>query len=81
MFYTLTVIAIGGQIALRDFIGDFGCKIYALSFLAIAGWFIYGGLGLAIFRMLCLRDKTMTNCLGTIRGVHTVKYKAQLFIN
>ena len=61
VFYTLTVLAIGGQVALRDFIGDFGCKIYALSFLAIAGWFIYGGLGLAIFRMLCLRDKTMTD--------------------
>ena len=61
MFYLLTVISVGGQLALRDFIGDGGCKIYALSFLAISGWFFYGGLGVAIFRMLCLRDKTMTD--------------------
>ena len=63
VFYTLTVMAIGGQIALRDYFGDVGCKIYALSFLAIAGWFVYGGLGVAIYRILCLRDQTMTEMM------------------
>ena len=60
VFYTLTVIAIGGQVTLRDYIGDIGCKTYALSFIGIAAWFAFGGLGVAVFRLLCLRDQTMS---------------------
>ena len=56
-------MAIGGQIALKDYFGVVGCKIYALSFLAIAGWFVYEGLGVAIYRILCLRDQTMTEMM------------------
>ena len=60
VFYTLTVVAVGGQIALKDYIGNVGCKIYTLSGITTVGWFIFGGFGVAIFRMLCLRDQTMT---------------------
>ena len=65
MLYTLTVVAVGGQIALKDYIGDIGCKVYTLTFMAIMGWFVFGGFGVAIFRIMCLRDQTMTNMMRT----------------
>ena len=46
--------------SLRDYIGDLGCKIYTLSFMVLAGWFAFGGLGVAVFRLLCFRDQTMS---------------------
>ena len=65
VLYTLTVVAVGGQIALKDYIGDIGCKVYTLTFMAIMGWFVFGGFGVAIFRIMCLRDQTMTNMMRT----------------
>ena len=50
--------------SLRDYIGDLGCKIYTLSFMVLAGWFAFGGLGVAVFRLLCFRDQTMTANMG-----------------
>ena len=50
--------------SLRDYIGDLGCKIYTLSFMILAGWFAFGGLGVAVFRLLCFRDQTMTANMG-----------------
>ena len=33
--------------------------------MAIMGWFVFGGFGVAIFRIMCLRDQTMTNMMRT----------------
>ena len=58
-------MAVGGQITLKDYVGDIGCKVYTLSGMIIVGCFIFGGFGVAIFRMMCLRDQTMTDNMRT----------------
>ena len=50
---------------MKDYMGDIGCKVYTLSSMIIVGCFIFGGFGVAIFRMMCLRDQTMTDNMRT----------------
>ena len=57
IYPVLTTISIASQTPLYDIIGEQGCIIYWLSSVLHSQSLVVGGLGMAIFRFICLENR------------------------
>ena len=53
----LTILSIGTQTSLYDIIGEEGCFIFWLSSVIHPHSLVIGGLGMAIFRLICVQNR------------------------
>ena len=56
IYPVLTTISIGFQTSLYDIIGEEGCIIFWLSSLIHPHALVIGGLGMAVFRLICVTN-------------------------
>ena len=58
IYGVMTIISLASQTTLYEYFGDKGCFAYWLSSVLHCYGIIFAGLGMAIFRLICITNKT-----------------------
>ena len=58
IYGVMTIISMASQTTLYEYFGDKGCFAYWLSSVLHCYGIIFAGLGMAIFRLVCITNKT-----------------------